>query len=186
MRQRPGMHSDKLRDYGCAREDIRRYAGAPAFAGTGTTAASFAGFLRSYEALGYVCSRRRTDRHGLDPGGAHPTQTWCRTVYFINPKTGRFAGFWSDSTAFRTLKGSRPGMSEAAADRLEGAHPHVGALTGMDRQTSVATLFIQNAGCKPGANLNTSPCLGGTVRALILEGRHPVGLLEDGIPSVNH
>jgi hypothetical protein len=75
-------------------------------------------------------------------------------------------------------------MSEQNADQLEGAHPRVGALTGINVHTAAATLFIENAGCKPGSNPNASPCLGGVVRALILEGQHPVGLLEDGIPNL--
>jgi hypothetical protein len=108
---------------------------------------------------------------------------WCRTVYFVNPNTGKFAGLWTDSTGFRTVSGSRPGMRQNEADRLEGAHPYVHALTGIDRHTRTAALFIENIGCTPGANLNASPCLGGHVTGLILEGRrHPVGLLEDGIP----
>jgi hypothetical protein len=163
--------------------DIRRFAGAPTFAGTGTTNANFASVLPSYTALGYACSRRRSQRFGFDPGGAHATHIWCRTIYFVNPRTGKFAGFWTDATGFRTLKGSRPGMREETADRLEDAHPHIGALTGIDRETRTATLFIENAGCKPGPNLNTSPCLGGVVRDLIVEGQHPVGLLEDGITN---
>jgi hypothetical protein len=73
-------------------------------------------------------------------------------------------------------------MREDVADRLERSHPHVHALTGIARGTRHATLFIENRGCKPGPNLNASPCLGGVVRNLILEGRHPVGLMEDGIP----
>src|SRR2546429_906935 len=74
-------------------------------------------------------------------------------------------------------------MPEDPADRLEGAHPHVEALTGIYRAKRTASLFVENAGCKPGPNLNASPCLGGRVRSLILEGRrHPVGLLEDAFP----
>jgi hypothetical protein len=73
-------------------------------------------------------------------------------------------------------------MHQALVDKLERAHPHIHALTGIYHKTRTAILFIENAGCKPGANLNASPCVGGHVRSLILEGRHPVGLLEDGIP----
>jgi hypothetical protein len=162
--------------------DIRRVAGVPAFAGRGRTNALFAGVLPWYEAIGYTCSRAR-ESLGFDPGGAHPTHTRCRTVYFVNPRTGKFAGFWTDATAFRTVEGSRPGMRQAVADRLEGAHAHVGALIGISHSTSTATLFVENAGCKPVANPNTSPCLGGVVRDLIVEGKHPVGLLEDGIAN---
>jgi hypothetical protein len=163
--------------------DIRRFAGTPAVAGRGTTTANFAPFLPSYEAVEYECSRRRSHAHGLDPGGARAARIWCRTVYFVNPKTGKFAGFWTDSSEFRTEKESRPGLRQAVVDRIEGARPYVNALTGIDLSTRTATLFIENRGCKPGANLNSSLCLGGVVRDLILEGRHPVGLLEDGVPN---
>ena len=150
--------------------DVRRIAGAPAFTGKGAPAMSGGSIVSSYQALGYACSRR--SQH-----------TRCRTVYFVDARTGRLAGFWTDSPGFRTDKGSRPGMRERVADRLEGAHPHVAALTGIDRATRAANLFVENAGCKPGPSLNTSPCLGGRVRSLILEGRrHPVGLLEDAFP----
>ena len=86
----------------------------------------------SYEVLGYACSRRSQ-------------QIRCRTVYFVDARTGRLAGFWTDSHGFRTDRGSRPGMREDVADRLEGAHPHVEALTGIYRATSAASLFVENA-----------------------------------------
>ena len=166
------------------RADIRRFAGSPGFTGRGRAAANFSGTVAAwYEAFGYACSRRRSHTHGLDPGGARPAHVWCRTIYFVNPRTGKLAGFWTDSIEFRTNKGSRPGMRQDVADRLEGAHPYIHALTGIDLSTRTATLFIENKGCRPGPNLNTSPCLGGVVRCLILEGRHPVGLLEDGVPN---
>ena len=147
--------------------DVRRIAGAPAFTGKGAPALSGGSIVPSYEALGYACSQRSQHLR-------------CRTVYFVDARTGRLAGFWTDSPEFQTDRGSRPGMREDVADRLEHAHPHVEALTGIYRATRTASLFVENAGCKPGPNLNASPCLGGRVRSLILEGRrHPVGLLED-------
>jgi hypothetical protein len=159
-----------LRIDGSTAADVRRIAGAPAFTGKGAPAASGGSIVPSYGALGYACSRRAQ-------------QIRCRTVYFVDARTGRLAGFWTDSPAFRTDRGSRPGMREDLADRLERAHPHVEALTGIYRATRAASLFVENAGCKPGPNLNASPCLGGRVRSLILEGRrHPVGLLEDAFP----
>jgi hypothetical protein len=102
--------------------DIRRFAGAPAFSGRGATSANFSDLVPRYTALGYACSRQQA---GFDPGGARPAHLSCRTVYFVNPKTGKLAGFWTNSAAFRTNKGSRPGMRQGVADRLEGAHPYV-------------------------------------------------------------
>jgi hypothetical protein len=160
----------KLRIDRSTAADVRRLAGAPAFRGKGAPAMSGGSIVPSYQALGYACSRRSQ-------------YIRCGTVYFVDARTGRLAGFWTDSPGFRTDRGSRPGMREDVADRLEGAHSHVEALTGIYRATRVASLFVENAGCKPGPNLNASPCLGGRVRSLILEGRRdPVGLLEDAFP----
>ena len=104
-------------------------------------------------------------------------------MFFLDPKTGKLAGFWTNSRQFETDKGIEPGMRQDLADRLQGTHAYVGALTGINVETPSATLFIENRGCKPGRSLNASPCLGGRVRALIIEGRHSIGLLEDAIPN---
>ena len=162
--------------------DTRRLAGAPNLIGEGATSRGSSEPPR-YDILGYECARSPVKGGGLDPGGGMPAHLFCRTVYFINTKTGKLVGFWTDSRKFRTAKGSRPGMRESVVDRLEQDHPYIHALTGFERRTRAATLFVENAGCKPGPNLNASPCLGGRVRALILEGRHPTGLLEDAIPN---
>jgi hypothetical protein len=158
---------------------IRRLMGAPEFIGRGKAGANLG---VTYKALAYSCALG-SGGVGLDPGGVRPSNRRCRTVFYLDPKSGKLAGFWTEARQFQTIMGTEPGMREELADRLEGAHPHVGALTGIERTTRGATLFIENKGCKPGPNLNASPCLGGRARALILEGRHPVGLLEDGIPN---
>jgi hypothetical protein len=158
---------------------IRGQIGTPDYVGRGQASANLG---LTYQAVAYACSRRAGGT-GLDPGGARPSHRRCRTVFFLDAKTGKLAGFWTDSRQFQTSKGIEPGMRQDVADRLQGNHPHVGALTGIDVPTRSATLFIENSGCKPGRNLDTSPCLGGRVRALIVEGRHPVGLLEDAIPN---
>jgi hypothetical protein len=164
--------------------DIRRLAGPPAFQGRGRTALGPA-----FEALGYGCSRRWADTQGINPGGARPTHVWCRTVYFVNLSTHRLASFWSDSPSFRTVNGSHPGMTQRVADGLERHHAYVHALTGISYSTRSADLFIENIGCKsarPGGDPERTPCLGGHVRSLIVEGRHPVGLLRDLFLSWNH
>jgi hypothetical protein len=142
----------------------------------------------TFEAFGYGCSRRWADTKGINPGGTRPTHVWCRTVYFVNLKTLRFAGFWTDSPSFRTVNGSYPGLSQRAADRLERRHAYAHALTGISFDTRAAELVIENVGCKPatpGGDPERTPCLGGYVRSLIVEGHHPVGLLEDGFPNWN-
>jgi hypothetical protein len=99
------------------------------------------------------------------------------------------ASFWTDSPTFRTVKGSRPGMPQRIADGLEGHHAHTHALTGISYSTRSADLFIENIGCKSarrGGDPERTPCLGGHVRSLIVEGHRPVGLLRDVFPSWNH
>lgn len=168
--------------------DVRRYVGVPMFVGKGTPSANFRAFAPSFVALGYQCSRRWADTRGINPGGARATHVWCRTVYFLSATTGMLAGFWTDSPRFRTQRGSRPEMRQATADHLERAHAHGGALTGISLSEHVRHLVIENIGCKrsaPGGDPQRTPCLGGHVRSLIVEGLHPVGLLEDGFPNWN-
>jgi hypothetical protein len=99
------------------------------------------------------------------------------------------SSFWTDSPVFRTVNGSHPGMAQRIADGLERHHAYVHALTGISYTTRRADLFIENIGCKsarPGGDPERTPCLGGHVRSLIVEGHHPVGLLRDVFPSWNH
>jgi hypothetical protein len=173
-----GLEIDRSRP-----SDIRRLAGRPSFQARGRTTLGPA-----FEALGYGCSRRWADTKGINPGGARQTRVWCRTVYFVSLSTHRLASFWTDSPTFRTVNGSRPGMPQRIADRLERQHAYVHALTGISYSTRSADLFIENVGCKsarPGGDPERTPCLGGRVRSLIVEGRHPAGLLRDVFPSWN-
>jgi hypothetical protein len=173
------LHVDRSRP-----AEIRRLAGPPSFEGRGRTALGPA-----FEALGYGCSRRRADTKGINPGGTRPTHVWCRTVYFVSLSTHRLASFWTDSPSFPTVNGSHPGMPQRIADGLERHHAYVHALTGISYRTRSADLFIENIGCKsarPGGDPERTPCLGGHVRSLIVEGRHPVGLIRDVFPSWNH
>jgi len=110
-------------------------------------------------------------------------------VYFVSLSTHRLASFWTDSPSFRTVNGSHPGMPQRVADGLERHHAYVHALTGISYSTRSADLYIENSGCKsarPGGDPERTPCLGGHVRSLIVEGRHPVGLLRDLFPTWNH
>ena len=86
-------------------------------------------------------------------------------------------------------EGFAPGMPQRIADGLEGHHAHTHALTGISYSTRSADLFIENIGCKSarrGGDPERTPCLGGHVRSLIVEGHRPVGLLRDVFPSWNH
>ena len=73
-------------------------------------------------ALGYGCEHVRSggiptmafDRKTGAPGDSHVA---CRTVYFVNQRTRRFAGFSTISRRFHTAAGVRPGTSLAEAKR---------------------------------------------------------------------
>jgi hypothetical protein len=161
--------------------EIRRIEGPPTFQGRGRTEVG-----QAFEALGYGCSRRWAETKGINPGGTRLTHVWCRTVYFASLSTHRLSGFWTDSPTFRTVNGSHPGLPQGIADGLERRHAYVHALTGISYSTRSADLFIENIGCKsarPGGDPERTPCLGGHVRSLIVEGRHPVGLLRDVFPN---
>src|SRR6266511_1021446 len=164
--------------------EICRFAGRPSFQGRGRTPLGPA-----FDALGYGCLRHWADTKGINPGGTRLTHVRCRTVYFVSLSTHRLASFWTNSPAFRTVNGSHPGMTQRIADGLERQHAYVHALTGISYRTRSSDLFIENIGCKfarPGGDPERTPCLGGHVRSLIIEGHHPVGLLRDVFPSWNH
>jgi hypothetical protein len=155
--------------------EIRRFAGRPDFAGTGTFDAAFVGFPPWYRALGYECSTRRSQ--GIDPGAYRPTHHYCRTVYFVNPRTGTFAAFWSDSPHFHTPFGTRPGMGQERASRLEHSRARTGPFPGIVRMTSTAELILEAYGCR-WVGKPIPLCFGGRIGDVALESsKHGVGLL---------
>jgi len=154
--------------------DIRRFAGAPEFDGTGSFATTLAGYPATYLALGYGCSATLASA-GRDPGGDRPAHLYCHTVYYLSPRTHALAAVWTDSPAFRTSEGTRPGMNEQTALRLERSE-----ITGIIRTAGAANLAL-GAPCTTWvANTphTSSSCGRDRVSALALESRiHPVGLL---------
>jgi hypothetical protein len=154
---------------------IRRFAGKPDFDGVGTFEAVLALDPTMYRALGYACSPTPTPASGgRDPGGVRPAHIYCGTVYYVNPRTHALAGFWTDSPAFRTSAGTRPGMSESTAVRLERFEL---AFPGNVRNTDAGSLGLETACTKAGSAPSPS-CKQGRITALVLESRnHGVGLL---------
>lgn len=125
--------------------DIRRFAGTPDFDGVGSFAPAFAGSPVPYLALGYGCSPTRASG-GRDPGGYRAAHLYCQTVYYLNPRTHALAAFWTDSPSFRTSAGTRPGMNDQTAARLERSQVEIGALPGNDLSTAAASLDLETAG----------------------------------------
>lgn len=152
--------------------DIRRFAGKPDFDGVGSFESALADRPVTYLALGYGCSptRASADR---DPGGYRAAHLYCQTVYYLNPRTHALEGFWTDSPTFRTSAGTRPGMNEQTAARLERSQVEIGALPGNDLSTAAASLDLETTCTKWMATTPTaSPsCQRGRVTALVLGSR---------------
>jgi len=66
-----------------------------------------------YSALGYDCS-------STSPDSRWPLarRTFCRTVFFVNRRTGRLGNFFTTSQRYEERHGVRIGMATAAAERL--------------------------------------------------------------------
>jgi hypothetical protein len=98
---------------GPLRMDVSTRAGVIAF--TGHPDAERQGRYSSgppYSALGYDCSKKR------DYGWPILRSTWCKTVFFVNRRTGRLGNFYTESSRFSERHGVRIGMHTAKAERL--------------------------------------------------------------------
>ena len=155
---------------------IERFAGTPGLVGTGTFELPQ---VPSFTAYGYNCSRTSI-RHPLriDPTAYRPSHVYCQTVYYLSHRTGVLTAFWTSSPAFRTLSGTRPGTPQSTANAQEDGLPEAGCHTGIERDSPVASLLIQNLGGHGVAKTKRSlVVVGGFVADLQLELRAGVGLL---------
>ncbi len=155
--------------------DIQAFAGPAEYIGAGRfrpLIKEFAAFI----AFGYGCHHGRygiptmsLDKKTGAPGDSHMD---CRTVYFVNQRTGTLAGFTTRSQRFHTAEGVRPGTGFAEAAQREHRTPgdDNGALA---VETDTADLFIYPVG---GGQSRLS-VVGKTVDTLALESRrHMIGL----------
>jgi hypothetical protein len=65
-----------------------------------------------YRALGYDCSKKR------DYGWPLDNRTWCKTVFFVNRRTGRLGDFYTESSRYYERDGVHIGTPTARAERL--------------------------------------------------------------------
>ena len=110
---RPGAVLSQSGRIGPLRMDVSTRAGVIAF--TGHPDAERQGRYSSgppYSALGYDCSKKR------DYGWPIARSTWCKTVFFVNRRTGRLGNFYTQSSRFSERHGVRIGMHTAKAERL--------------------------------------------------------------------
>jgi hypothetical protein len=157
---------------------IQAFAGAAEYIGAGRFRPlihEFAPFI----AFGYGCRHVRSggiptmtfDRKTGAPGDSHVD---CRTVYFVNQRTGSFAGFSTTSRRFHTAAGVRPGTSLADAKRREHRPTLMDNPPALSVRTANADLLIYASIIIP---KHGDWHVGKTVAALELESRrHMIGL----------
>lgn len=125
--------------------EIEAFAGPPEYVGVGR----FRPLIREFPpfiAYGYECHHIRSggiptmsvDQSGT-PGDSHVD---CRTVYWVNRKTGRLAGFSTNSRRFHTLAGVRAGTSLAVAKRREHRPTLMDSPSALNVETANADLLI--------------------------------------------
>jgi hypothetical protein len=157
---------------------IEAFAGPPEYTGTGR----FRPLIREFPpfvAFGYRCRHVRlggiptmsVDKSTGTPGDSHVD---CRIIYWVNSKTGRLAGFSTDSKRFHTPAGVRAGTSLAAAKRRE-HQPRLGDNPpALSVETANADLLIYATIVTP---KHGGWRVGKTVAFLALESRrHQIGL----------
>jgi hypothetical protein len=152
---------------------IEAFAGPPEYTGTGR----FRPLIREFPpfvAFGYRCHRvliggiptMSVDKSTGMPGDSHVD---CRIIYWVNSKTGRLAGFSTDSRRFHTPAGVRPGTSLAAAKRREHRPTLMDSPSALHVATANADLLIYATIVTP---KHGGWQVGKTVAALALESKH--------------
>lgn len=153
--------------------EIEAFAGPPEYVGTGR----FRPLIREFPpfvAFGYECRHVRlggiptmaVDKSTGAPGDSHVD---CRTVYWVNSKTGRLAGFSTDSRRFHTPVGVRAGTSLAAAKRREHRPTLMDSPSALNVETADADLLIYATIVVP---KHGGWRVGKTVAFLALESKH--------------
>lgn len=114
-------HIGRLRLQQSTREDVIAFAGRPQaewrWRGTGRSA--LASGYPAYRALGYDCAENTAPTRLL-PLDSYPDAylPHCRTIFFVNSKTGRLMSFITTDTRYSESHGVHVGMPTAAAERL--------------------------------------------------------------------
>jgi hypothetical protein len=126
-----------------------------------------------YRGLGYGCSTTAgDDTFPLVTGGLY-----CRTVFFVNARTGRLGDFFTTSPRYEESHGVRIGMSTAAAERLLHRRVYVGC----EADIHLGSLGVAFAGGRPrrGPASHALHLVGGRVYAFAVHGgRDDVGVFD--------
>lgn len=115
---------------------------------------------RRYRALGFDCSTKRSDRTWpLLAGGPY-----CRTVFFLDARTGRLGTFFTTSNRYEEAHGVQIGMATATAEQLLRRR----VVVGCEANIYSRSLTIAFAG---GRRAQNGYLIGGHVEAFALHGR---------------
>jgi hypothetical protein len=130
-----------------------------------------------YLALGYACTRRRLDT-AFPLAKGEPN---CRTVYFINARTGKLGDLYTSSGRYTEGHGIRIGMRTADAERLLHRRLYAGCEENIYLGSRAADLTIAFGG----GVIRKEPAssglhvIGGHVFAFVLHGpRNDVGVFD--------
>jgi hypothetical protein len=166
-----------LRIDGSTAVQVQAFAGPAEYIGAGRFRPAIHEFA-PFIALGYGCRHARygiptmrVRKDGVTAGDSHVD---CRTVYWINQRTGLLAGFSTDSRRFHTPRGVHPGTSLAEAKRREHRPTLMESPSALNVSTAKAELLIYATIVTP---KHGGWRVGKTVAALALESRrHMIGL----------
>jgi hypothetical protein len=123
----------------------------------------------SWEGLGYDCGSSFTGGPLTAPPGNG--ETFCRTVYYLNPRNGRLGTFFTSLPSFVDGHGVSVGTPTAQASRREGAPAVAGCLQGIRLSTSTAYFDIAIDGGHIHRRGRNTLVRGGRVAALVLHSR---------------
>jgi hypothetical protein len=149
------------------RSEVVAFAGLPDASRRGRSVGTAPFPSARYDALGYGCGRKSfDDAFPLVRGGP-----WCRTVFFIDARSGRLGLFYTTQSRYRESQGVRVGMPTAAAERRLGRRLHIGCEANIYLSGPNASLTVAFDG-RALRTRHDRTATGGHVYALVLHGLH--------------
>jgi hypothetical protein len=151
------------------RADVIAFAGRPDAEGRGRYSS-----FSPYRVLGYDCTTVRDRGFPLD------NRMWCKTVFFVNQRTGRLGNFFTESSDFSERHGVRIGMETAKAERLLHQIVYVGCEADIHLGGRLGLTFAFTGGApRKLANSGGLQLVGGHVYAFALHGgRSELGVFD--------
>ena len=95
-----------------------------------------------YRALGYGCTTKRSN----DAVEIAHRAPYCRTVFFLDAKTGKLELFFTASREYTEAHGLRVGTSQAVAERRLRQLLHVGCVAALRLSSAKASLSVSFGG----------------------------------------